>query len=1036
MSVKGVIGVRGMAPSGNGLTQPPGTLLEAQNCVIPSKESLGPRRGQKLSTYIDNSPGDANAARALELAQWDAHLLVHYASNAGNKLALWQNWATSPSYLNVGSFDAPDSSNLRMKFAELTKSLYFTTSNGLYTLDAPASSARAAGVSKPSDFFISEADGGLATRLTGNPNAAGSWLAKDKAVAYRAVLGLKDANGVVKLGASNGRLVVVNPADLVIAIGGVVRAANVVTVTLGAGQTHGYRIGDILNLTVTGGDVGNFTTTNRTITNVTSTTFTYAETAANYTNVAAVTFTSGTKSVRLMLTFGTEVQAGWFLQLYRTDESATAAIDPGDEVYLAYERIITAADISTGYLGARSVAIDDTTPSAFLGAPLSSNKNSGKGLLGVAERPPKMNDVCVWDGKLWGVECVDRHRLPIRLLGCDTNAGGLRGGDVLAVNARAYVFGGGSYVSPYSIEVFGWDLPSKNIERTCRSMALVLSQNVADAGATLLYDGDSPTGQVLLEQRLLGSTFADGASGAINAIYAATTRKTAWADQLADLKSVTAASTARTGGNTVTVRCTGHDFVAGQRIMVAYQATGTPDANFAPGLKTVATVVDANNFTYTESGSNVTLSGATAYYVYATTFVSSQQTDTVRFSEPGLPESWPLANTLGGLPDRAKAYRVRPLAGGDGLVIALKDGGFYVVSGQYPYVVRRLDGTADLVAPDTLVEHAGQLHALTSQGVCSISEAGVGILSTDVDKLVRLLIARIRDGSTAPGLPFGVSYESEQQCLLFVPQETGAGTGAVTATVQQALVFKSLSGDFTRWTPMTRTCGLVWKGGDYLLLGDVSTNRLRQERKTLTWLDYADEDLTFTVDGAYPSGVTTVHVYESSASGVQVGDVVWNWDGTYALVTAVGSFSGGANNYFVVDRPLNTFDTSALVVYRQYPISFTWAVDSRGTPGVESRWKQLQLHFAERLFDALTVTYKGEKSNNTGSVVVHGQASGTLPALDTPVRRLSTLRAKVADDFERVAMQQITVSFAQALVSFELLGYSGTGEPITERTGQ
>jgi len=1016
LSVKGVIGFRGMKPSGNELALPAGSSIEALNCVIPSKDELMPRRGQRLSTYIDNDPTDANLNRAKELYQWGPHLMVHYSGNAGGKLAMWSNWATSPAYTLLGSYDEPDTTLLRMKFAELTQGLYWTTSAGLYTKDQ--NGARRAGIPRPDDFFIGENDGGIATRLASNPNASGTWFAKDKAVAYRAVVGLKDGNGVVRMSAPNGRIVIVNPADLTMAAGSVVLAGGTVTVTLAAGQSHGFRVADIVNLTLTGGDVGNLTATNRQLLSVTPSSFTYADPKPNYINVANVVFTSGTKTVQLLVKLPAEAVKGWFVQIYRSDEAATAAIDPGDELFLAYEKVLSAADIA-----ATAVTIQDTTPSAFLGEPLPTNPNTGDGIARAAERPPLCRDICTWDGRLWGAQCKDKHRMTLHLLGCGSPYG-LQNGDVLAINTRAYIFGDGAYLLPFDVNLITQDLPTRNIERTAQQATLVIGVNSPGIETTYTFDGDSPVGTIAFAGDSPVSTFVDGSSGPINAIYAAASRPSAWSEGVAATKLVTAAGTARTLGTTVTVQCVGHGFSVGDVVMLSIRADGTPDANFPLGLKTVTAVVDPDHFKYSETGANAVLGGTYQHYFYATTFKSNQRVVPVAFSEQDKPEAWPLLFTLGGLPDGVEALRIKPSASGDQLFVFLRDNATYVVSGQYPYSVRKFDRTAPLVAADSLQEHSSQLYGLTAQGICQISEGGIGNIGLDVQDMTRLIVAAMRLSGQSLSQIFGVSYETDNQYLLFTPTEDSNNPGRVTSTVQQALVLQSMLGQFTRWDT-ARTCGIVWRDGDYLVLGDGGTNRLRVERKGYTFTDFADADYSFTKDGSQ-TNVSTIDVLPpDNLTRLSAGDAVLI-GGAYYRITDIdpaGQIS--------IDGTVTVAGGATITAYAKYTVQHTWAGDSGGTPGVESRWRHLQLHFKEHLFKNITLSFQGEKAANIENVTVED----TTFAMATPVKRLTNSWGKVADNFERAAILRISCTLQEALSYFRLLGISRSAQPITEKTG-
>jgi hypothetical protein len=1005
VSTKGVIGMQGLKTSGNELAFPPGSLTAAANCMFAAPGVIQPRRGQPLwPNFIDNDPGNGNNNQAEELWQWLTHLFISYFGSGGFALSLYENLST---YHALGAFSPPEPALMRMKFAALAQSAYFTTDTGLKSIDKPANSVLPAGVQRPTDFFSSDADAGLGTRLIGNPNASGSWLSTNNAVAYHAVIGRKDGNGVVKLSGPTGRLVMVNPADLVIALGSVVLAANVVTVTLAAGQTHDFRTGDIVSASSTDGAIG---VGPYTLLSVTPTTFTYAKTAANHTSSAAVTYSSGFKSVQLLIGLTSEVQAGWFVQVYRTDESGGASIDPGDECFQCYERTLSATDVSNGL-----VTITDTTPSAFLGEPLPTNANTGDGpAAGANDKPPMLRDICVWNGKLFGIQLYDRHRLAFRLLGCGS-PNGLQNLDVIAINTRVF-FAGDHTTGGYDFDLFVSGLPSQNILKTCQSFVSLAV--MPGCISRFEYDGTSPTGEILVDEvGLGGSGFADASSGAIDGIYAATTRPSAFADPLATLKAITSASTSRTS-NVVTVHCVGHGFTQGQKVMLAYSKNIGADTNFPPGFKTVSQVVDANNFKYAEVGANATLSGT--YYAYATTFKSDAGVQCVRFSKDGEPDAWPLPNVLGGLPDGASPLRIKPTATGNALMVFLQNGDVFRVSGQYPYVVRRFDGTATLISADSLQEHNGQLYGLTTQGVVSIGEGGVGIVGRDIEDDLRALILAIEAGTVSPVDVFGLSYESDRQYQLW------------DANTVKAYVLNSLDGSWNVGFDglaapfVARNCGLVLRGGDYMLFGD-SSNQLRKESKVFgapLWQSFADDVTTTHASGAQV-GVTTLNTADLLTSLVSVGDAVLVGGG-YQLVTAV------SGSTFTVASPVTVANGDVITFYRQYVTSMSFAMESAGIPGVEKMFRELQLHFAHRSFSKLLVSFSNEKSNTPVVVTVAPDDF----AIATPVTRLTTMRIDVPNDLRRSALLKVTLTLSGGLSYFRLLGYSATAEASSERTGK
>lgn len=1020
MSTKGAIGIQGLKTSGNELAFPTGTVTRADNCMMPSPGVIQPSRGSKsVAKSIDNQDADPNSVRAAELYQWGEHLFVNYIKSSAYFLALWESWNGGGTYHDLGAMTPPELATLRMKFAQLAQSAYFTTDAGLYGLDKPGNAALPAGMQRPKGMVFIDSISN-SSRLIGNPNASGSWLSTNNAVAYRAVEGRKDSNGVVKLSEPTGRLVIDNPADLAMAAGTVVLSGGTVTVTLGAGQTHSFRAGDIVNLTLTGGDVGNFTATNRTFLTVTPSGFTYADPKSNYTNVASVVFTSGFKSVQIVVGLTDDAQAGWFVQLYRTDESSGADIDPGDECFECYERIISSTDISNGY-----VIITDSTPSSFLGEPLPTNATTGDGPdAGANNKPPLLRDICTWDGRMFGIQVYDRHRLVFRVLGCGAPSG-LQNNDVVCINTRVFILGD-STVSPRDLELTTWKLPSQNIVSTCSFMGQYFAGQCPGCSARFEYDGTSPTGEILVDEvGLGGGGFVDNSSGAIDGIYAATTRTSAFADALATAKAVTAASTSRTS-NVVTMHAVGHGFAQGQKVMLAFRAAaGAPDANFHPGFKTVASVVDADNFTYAESGSNATMSHT--YYVYALTFKSDAGIESVRFSKDGEPDAWPVAFVLGGLPDGASPLRIKPASSTNALIVFLKNGETFRVSGAYPYFVKRITGTAPLVAADSLQEHADTLYGLTTQGVATINESGVGVVGRDIEDDMRALIANINAGTARACDVFAVSYESDRQYQLWVPD------GSSEHNSQRAYVYDSMDGQWGGSPVGRMLCGLVFRGLDQLVLGEQDNGHLLLERKTFggtLYQSFAEEQAAFTVNGSYSNTGGKLNVYEASAQGVSAGDALLV-DGGYYRVTGVGSFSNADNSYITVAGSPTVNDVDAMTVWLHRTVTLDFAMEAAGLPGVEKVFRELQLHFGHQLFTQLTVNFSNENDSTPVPVVINANTPLTVP-----ITYPTTVRVDVPEALQRSALLKVSITLAEALSYFRLLGYSATSEASSEKTGR
>lgn len=205
------------------------------------------------------------------------------------------------------------------------------------------------------------------------------------------------------------------------------------------------------------------------------------------------------------------------------------------------------------------------------------------------------------------------------------------------------------------------------------------------------------------------------------------------------------------------------------------------------------------------------------------------------WSKTDEPDSVPLLNyVLVGRGD-SPIRRIVPLR--DALII-LKTDGIYRLTGDGPtnWRVDILDGTVRTIAPDSAVALGNQVYALTDQGVVSISESGVSIVSRAIEK-------SLLDDIAAAGLDrvrlscFGAAYESDRKYLLFLPASNALGT--------QAYTYNYVTQAWTRWTsPGSGDASAIVAPLDdrlYLCSKTSSTTAaVYRERKARTSADYQD----------------------------------------------------------------------------------------------------------------------------------------------------------------------------------------------------
>lgn len=803
-----------------------GALAIAQNVVIRSRDVIEPRRGFKTES---NTFGASSSYYSTTGTFYGGGKVVHTALNT---LA----YATSGAYTSYsGTFTPPDNALLRMKFAEQNGNLYATTSAGVKMLPSLTGTWDDAGVPRALDAVAA---------LSGNPSASGSWMPEDTQVAYRIVLGELE-NGKPKLGAPSGRVVVANPDDVTVAAGALARVGNTVTATVPAG--HSYRVDDVVSVTITAADAANFSSGNKTINGVTSTTFTYTEVAADATSTEPQVFSSGTKKTSLQFQLPSDVTTSKFYRVYRSALSSAADVGPGDELYLVYEAYITAAQISAGQV----IHTDSTPDSALFSDPAYWNPRTGDGILQSNFQPPIAKDIAHWNDRMWFANTTSKHRYTIQVLGTGT-PDGIQSGDTITIGGVTYsaVAAGIGVVSP-QFEVYENFDAGTNIAQTAASLAYNINRWGPALGSTVRAyvvsgETDAP-GKILIEEEAIGGS----------AFYVSTSRPAAFNPVVPTTFEVTEASSSRTGSTVTITTAASHGFTTGDVVRLS---SNSADADFPVGNKTI-TVTGATTFTYSESGAADTMTGV--YRVSKITAASDNDVlpHGLYYSKVDQPEAVPLVNVLRIGARNQQILRIVPLR--EKLFVFKENGGIYVVSGDAPYLrVDQLDDKTHLFGADTAVVLNNLIFAFSNQGVVAISEAGVQILSYNIEDQLRLYL---NPAVSRVGI-WGCAYDTDRTYIMYI--------GAEDELPGVAYVYNYLSKAWTKWAFETTT---TWAGvnpaDDRMYFGSDTTNALYKERKAHTRADYVDSELSVELLAASAVG-TTATLTVASTTGIAVGDLL------------------------------------------------------------------------------------------------------------------------------------------------------------------
>lgn len=382
------------------------------------------------------------------------------------------------------------------------------------------------------------------------------------------------------------------------------------------------------------------------------------------------------------------------------------------------------------------------------------------------------------------------------------------------------------------------------------------------------------------------------------------------------------------------------------------------------------------------------------------------------YSKSRQPEAVPLLNFL----DVGSANKaiLRIIEQGDRLFV-LKEDGIYVVSGSYPnFRVDSLDATTRLVVPDTAVAFNNRILGLTNRGVAAIGGGGVQILSTPINDSILPYIAN----SNAKLYSWGAAYESEKQYILGL-----ASTNAVPSAVE-CFVFNGLdAGGWTRW-PISRKFAGVNPSTDKLELLSYIDRRVYVENKAWTYADYADNHL---LSYSLSTIVGTAWTFSVAPLYLSVGDIIQTANGALGYVSAVVS-----STLFTVTTLSGSPNTGSTVLYNSIPCAVEWLPFSAGVPDHAKAFKEYTLHFQNANIRSFSSTFRTElqTTQQTQTLASVPFTYGLNPSEMQNIRRAVPLEA------QRGAFLRVGITVQEALSRWALAGWTVEVEDTSQRNSR
>ena len=291
------------------------------------------------------------------------------------------------------------------------------------------------------------------------------------------------------------------------------------------------------------------------------------------------------------------------------------------------------------------------------------------------------------------------------------------------------------------------------------------------------------------------------------------------------------------------------------------------------------------------------------------------------------------------------------------------------------------------------------IFCFSDQGVIVVNDNGVETISYPIEREL-FKISKIRNTSFED-VSFGIGYESDRKYIMFVTTES-------TDTVAtQAYVFNILT---KGWARLERDASFgFWNiTEDRLYLG---TDEVFQERKEYNETDFSESEVDVTITASSGNTVTVV-----DATGVVVGWTLYQ-DGVKSIISEI-------NGLVLTLTKSVTWNIGAAKVYEPMQFSFSY-VPQTYRNFVRNKQHQELTHYVENAtFESITqsITNEDQSTPDTNSLV---PKSSAIP--------LQYIRSYIPRNQTRSNWLNITISQTEACTNVEYLGYTISGEVISER---
>jgi hypothetical protein len=738
----------------------------------------------------------------------------------------------------------------------------------------------------------------------------------------------------------------------------------------------------------------------------------------------------------------------WFYQIYRTPNTGSLSVPPGNNYQLVTQQNPSAGDLSNHY-----IAFVDTVVDSLLGADLYTD--SGQPDVGNPYfQPPLAQDAAYFSSMAFYANYSTLQDVFVTLDAVGATQG-IQVGDTFSLKDST---SGTTYTYTGATSTAGTSVSGASPATT--ATALTFSVNIDGDGVQSITvdDGGTHTGahiasvmQAAIRALVPNSAFHAASIAAVTVTYTSVYTITSGSvSQTGASSSVVVtgagASTLKLGvanGGTETVGTNANNPTS--RTFAIYTG-GSSSVNIQTTAQNLVQVInqDPNNtlFTvqYTSTYSGLpgqmqifaqNLSQA-AFYVTSsrttcwtptvpssgTSYASASVTvqNGLQISQIAKPESCPPSFLLTVGSPNFPIERIIPVR--TALIVVKPEEGVFEITGTSPtaLTVTTLDTTAFINGSETMAALNNSGYFFTTQGVMLVNESGCEIMSRNIQGDILALASS--NYPSFPTLAFGVGYQSDNAFILFLQ----ANPDDAYSTLQYR--YNWITQAWTTWNKPC-TAAVINTANDRLYIATPDGYILR-ERKTFTNSDYADETTSITINSIDSTAMT--FTLASSAS-VNVGDQLSQTNGG-ATYTCFVTTNNTVTNVVGVTS-VTGFVTGTATDIASINSTVTFMPTACGYPAFIKKFQTWNFDFSAIAFNQCTASFTTDFYPNAESVTLTPQLGntwgtfqwGTVPwGIAAPaVRPIPTYSTKNTSMGHWV---NVTLNLQQAFSGFALCGYS------------